>query len=164
MLYPSINELRKKVDSRYTLVILASKRARDLIDGYPPLVDIGIEKPVSIATEEIYEDKITYSRKFHSEEEAEELAEEENEREYEAYEALHAEASIENGTADNPENTDESNAAADAAGGADHGAADDDRAAIGHIQRHRIVGFPQVKRDIEADAIADGIAFERPPG
>ncbi|MDD6254734.1 MAG: DNA-directed RNA polymerase subunit omega [Eubacteriales bacterium] len=114
MLYPSINELRKKVDSRYTLVILASKRARDLIDGYPPLVDIGIEKPVSIATEEIYEDKITYSRKFHSEEEAEELAEEENEREYEAYEALHAEASIENGTADNPENTDESNAAADA--------------------------------------------------
>ncbi|MGI6206010.1 MAG: DNA-directed RNA polymerase subunit omega [Anaerovoracaceae bacterium] len=86
MLYPSINELRKKVDSRYTLVILASKRARDLIDGYPPLVDIGIDKPVSIATEEIAEDKITYSRKFHSEEEAEQMAEEEIEREYEAQE------------------------------------------------------------------------------
>ena len=96
MLYPSIDELRKKVDSRYTLVILASKRARDLIDGYPPLADIGIEKPVSIATQEIADDKITYSRKFHSEEEAEELAEEENEREYEAQEeARQAEAAAE---------------------------------------------------------------------
>ena len=27
MLYPSINEIRKKADSRYTLVILAAKRA-----------------------------------------------------------------------------------------------------------------------------------------
>lgn len=79
-------------------MILASKRARDLIDGYPPLADIGIEKPVSIATQEIADDKITYSRKFHSEEEAEELAEEENEREYEAQEeALQAAAETEAG-------------------------------------------------------------------
>lgn len=28
MLYPSINLLKTKVDSRYTLVVLASKRAR----------------------------------------------------------------------------------------------------------------------------------------
>ena len=28
MLYPSINEIRKKADSRYTIVILAAKRAR----------------------------------------------------------------------------------------------------------------------------------------
>ena len=46
MLYPSINELRKKVDSKYTLVSLAAKRARDLIDGKPPLVSIDIDKPV----------------------------------------------------------------------------------------------------------------------
>lgn len=76
MLYPSIDELKKRVDSRYTLVMLASKRSRDLIDGYPELVDIGISKPVSIATEEIAEDLITYSRRFTTEEEAEELAEE----------------------------------------------------------------------------------------
>lgn len=63
MLYPSIDELKKRVDSRYTLVMLASKRARDLIDHYPALVDIGIDKPVSIATEEIAEDMITYSRR-----------------------------------------------------------------------------------------------------
>ena len=62
MLYPSINELRKKVDSNYRLVTLAAKRARDLIDGKPALVSIGIDKPVSVATEEIAEGLITYHR------------------------------------------------------------------------------------------------------
>ena len=62
MLYPSINDLRTKADSKYTLVSLAAKRARDLIEGMPALTDIEIDKPVSIATAEIAEDKITYSR------------------------------------------------------------------------------------------------------
>ncbi len=62
MLYPSINEIRKKADSRYTLVILAAKRARDIIDGKPCLVDIGIDRPVSIAAHEIAGDYITYKR------------------------------------------------------------------------------------------------------
>ena len=60
MLYPSINELRKKADSRYTLVILAAKRARDIIDGKPVLIeDSNAEKPVSVASNEIAEDYIT---------------------------------------------------------------------------------------------------------
>ena len=50
MLYPSINEIRKKADSRYTLVILAAKRARDIIDGKPILTDVDIDRPVSIST------------------------------------------------------------------------------------------------------------------
>jgi DNA-directed RNA polymerase subunit omega len=62
MLYPSINEIRKKADSRYTLVILAAKRARDIIEGKPQLTEVEIEKPVSIAANEIAEDLITYSR------------------------------------------------------------------------------------------------------
>ena len=62
MLYPSINDLRTKADSKYTLVSLAAKRARDLIEGMPALTDIEIDKPVSIATAEIAEDTITYSR------------------------------------------------------------------------------------------------------
>ena len=62
MLYPSINDLRKKVDNRYTLVILAAKRARDIIDGKPKLTEVDIERPVSIATHEIAEDLITYKR------------------------------------------------------------------------------------------------------
>ena len=60
MLYPSINEIRKKVDSRYTLVILAAKRSRDIIDGMPKLTEADVEKPVSIAANEIAEDLITY--------------------------------------------------------------------------------------------------------
>lgn len=70
MLYPSINLLRNKVDSKYTLVSMASKRARDIIDGKPLLVDPTINKPVSIATEEIAEDMISYSRSFSTELEA----------------------------------------------------------------------------------------------
>ena len=55
MLYPSINLIRQKADSRYTLVILAAKRARDIIDGKPKLTEADIEKPVSIAANEIAE-------------------------------------------------------------------------------------------------------------
>ena len=62
MLYPSINEIRKKADSRYTIVIMAAKRARDIIDGKPILTDCEINKPVSIAAHEIAEDLITYKR------------------------------------------------------------------------------------------------------
>lgn len=64
MLYPSINLIRQKADSRYTLVILAAKRARDIIDGKPKLTEADIEKPVSIAANEIAEDLITYRREL----------------------------------------------------------------------------------------------------
>lgn len=62
MLYPSINEIRKKADSRYTLVVLAAKRARDIIEGKPTLIDEDSERPVSIAALEIADDLITYRR------------------------------------------------------------------------------------------------------
>lgn len=63
MIYPSIDDLRRKVDSKYTLCILAAKRARDLIDGAPELLEPGkatSERKVSIASEEIEENLITY--------------------------------------------------------------------------------------------------------
>ena len=63
MLYPSINEIRQKTDSRYTLVVLAAKRARDIVDGKPMLIDEGNkEKPVTVAAEEIARDFLTYKR------------------------------------------------------------------------------------------------------
>ena len=64
MLYPSINEIRQKVDSRYTLVIMAAKRARDIVSGQPILTYEcdETEKPVSVAAHEINEDLITYKR------------------------------------------------------------------------------------------------------
>lgn len=45
MLYPSIDEIRTKVDSKYTLVVLAAKRARDIIEGMPKLTEADVEKP-----------------------------------------------------------------------------------------------------------------------
>lgn len=62
MLYPSINDLLKNVDSRYTLVLLVSKRARQIVDGSEPLVDPRSSKPVSVAVQEVSEGKVTYTR------------------------------------------------------------------------------------------------------
>lgn len=62
MLKPPINELLKKVDSRYTLVIATAKRARQIIDGNEKLIDIDSNKPVTIATNELFQDKIGYEK------------------------------------------------------------------------------------------------------
>lgn len=62
MIYPSINELMKKVDSRYTLVVETAKRARQLVDGANKLTKVNSDKEVTIAIHEIAEDKITYVR------------------------------------------------------------------------------------------------------
>ncbi len=46
--------------SRYTIVIAAAKRARQLVDHAEPLVyDTKVDKPVSIAVNELYQGKIT---------------------------------------------------------------------------------------------------------
>lgn len=62
LLYPAIDVLKTKVDSKYTLAILAAKRARDLIDGKPQLTIAENTKPISVATAEIADDLISYSR------------------------------------------------------------------------------------------------------
>lgn len=62
LLYPSINDLEEKADSKYTLAMLTAKRARDIIDGKPILTEEESERPVSQAAKEINEDLLTYSR------------------------------------------------------------------------------------------------------
>lgn len=75
MIEPSIDDLLEKVDSKYTLVILAAKRAREINSYYsqlgegrgefvPPLVETGglRTKPLSIALEEISEEKVNAER------------------------------------------------------------------------------------------------------
>lgn len=62
LLYPAIDVLKTKVDSKYTLAIMAAKRARDLIDGKPQLTIAENTKPISIATAEIADDLISYER------------------------------------------------------------------------------------------------------
>lgn len=60
MLEPSTNQLVNKVGSKYTLVVLVAKRAREIEANSEPLVDTDSIKPVSIAIKEVFEDKITY--------------------------------------------------------------------------------------------------------
>lgn len=62
MIEPSINDLMKKADSRYTLVVETAKRARQLVDGSPKLSKVSSDKEVTIAINEIAEGKITYVR------------------------------------------------------------------------------------------------------
>ncbi|MBR6526281.1 MAG: DNA-directed RNA polymerase subunit omega [Clostridia bacterium] len=69
MNHPPINELVKKSDCRYTLVVESSKRARELVAGAQPLIDPKDRKPVSIAVEEINRGLLSYHRSLEDEEE-----------------------------------------------------------------------------------------------
>ncbi|EFD94075.1 DNA-directed RNA polymerase subunit omega [Megasphaera lornae] len=60
LIKPSLESLMEKVDSKYTLVTLAAKRARELTDGDQPTVCADTNKVVSIAMEEIDAGKIRY--------------------------------------------------------------------------------------------------------
>jgi DNA-directed RNA polymerase subunit omega len=75
MIEPKIDDLLSAVDSKYSLVILAAKRAREINSYYsqlgegrgeyvPPLVESGglRNKPLSIALQEVSEGKITFER------------------------------------------------------------------------------------------------------
>ncbi len=59
---PSMDILMQKVDSKYTLVVLAAKRAREILSGAELEIKCVSIKNVSNALEEIAEDKITYER------------------------------------------------------------------------------------------------------
>ena len=58
MIYPPIADLVEKTGSRYTLVIEAARRARQLSSGTQPLCEFDSNKEVSIATNEIYQGKL----------------------------------------------------------------------------------------------------------
>lgn len=74
LIQPKIDDLLEQVDSKYTLVVMAAKRARQINSYYtqlgegigefvPPLVpsEPG-RKPLSIALEEIGQSKVAYER------------------------------------------------------------------------------------------------------
>jgi DNA-directed RNA polymerase subunit omega len=62
LIKPNIDELLKKADDRYTLVVISAKRARQLCDGEIPLTSFKSDKAVILAIHEINEGKITYVR------------------------------------------------------------------------------------------------------
>lgn len=60
---PDIGQLLGKVDSRYTLVVMAAKRAREIGEGKKCLAeDCTSNKPVGMAVSEINEGFISYNR------------------------------------------------------------------------------------------------------
>ncbi|MDR3565959.1 MAG: DNA-directed RNA polymerase subunit omega [Negativicutes bacterium] len=62
MINPPLDVLMEKVDCKYTLVVFAAKRAREILSGDGPLVECKSNKPVTVALEEIAQGKIVYQR------------------------------------------------------------------------------------------------------
>ncbi|MFW6305919.1 MAG: DNA-directed RNA polymerase subunit omega, partial [Bacillota bacterium] len=62
--YPSYDELMKKVDSPYTLIIMAARRARQINIGGNKLLgeDYKSNKSVSKSLEKVVSGKITYRK------------------------------------------------------------------------------------------------------
>jgi DNA-directed RNA polymerase subunit omega len=62
MLYPSIDNLMEKIDSKYTLVTVSSRRARDIQEKSKVKVDNPKSfKYVGMALEEINEKKLDFT-------------------------------------------------------------------------------------------------------
>ncbi len=61
MLYPPIDSLLEKIDSKYSLVSVAAKRARNLQKtGAAPTIEPRSFKNVGIALEEIHANTLTF--------------------------------------------------------------------------------------------------------
>ena len=69
MVKPTVNELLEKVDDRYRLVVVTSKRARQLAEGAEPLTDKKEESFVTLAAQEIAEGKVNVAEEDNSTEE-----------------------------------------------------------------------------------------------
>ncbi len=62
MKQPSLDLLLKRVDSKYTLVVAAAKRAREITEAGTKAAEGDSNKPVTIALEEIAGDRVTFER------------------------------------------------------------------------------------------------------
>ena len=71
MIHPRVDELLDKVDSRYALVIVSAKRARQInnyhhqlgegtFEEFPPLVESRSKNYLTMSLEEISEGKLRY--------------------------------------------------------------------------------------------------------
>lgn len=59
---PSLDQLMSKVDSRYTLVVVAAKRARHLTEDEIKTNQPMRVKPVTLALEEVSDGYVSYRR------------------------------------------------------------------------------------------------------
>lgn len=87
MIHPSYTELIQAVNSeaqnddtpvcnsRYSIVLATSKRARQIIEGSEPMVSYPLNKPLSIAVKEVYQGKVKIIPEVNSEDTPEEVEE-----------------------------------------------------------------------------------------
>jgi len=59
LIYPSADTIEDRVKSRYSLVILAAKRAKQIKEGAPVLIDTESTNPLTVALEEIAAGMVT---------------------------------------------------------------------------------------------------------
>ena len=77
MLYPSMSDLLKKIPNRYALVNVAAKRARDIAARAEEDPELHLEeKPVSMALDDIMNDRIVHAEPKEEAETVTEQAEE----------------------------------------------------------------------------------------
>ena len=59
MIYPSADTIEDRVKSRYSLVVLSAKRAKQIKEGAPVLIETDSTNPLTIAMEEIAAGMVT---------------------------------------------------------------------------------------------------------
>lgn len=69
MVKPTVNELLEKIDDRFQLVVVTSKRARQLAEGAEPLTNKREPSVVTLAAQEISEGKVQIVEEENNEEE-----------------------------------------------------------------------------------------------
>jgi DNA-directed RNA polymerase subunit omega len=62
LIYPSADIIEERVGSRYSLVVLAAKRAKQIKEGAPVLIETLSTNPLTVAMEEIAAGKVTVSQ------------------------------------------------------------------------------------------------------
>ena len=78
---PTVTELLERAQNRYELVIMTSRRARQIANGATPLTDVDEERNVTLAANEIAEGKVRIVRDDEEENQTKVTLEEENEEE-----------------------------------------------------------------------------------
>ena len=73
---PTVIELLEKAENRYSLVIATAKRARQIASGSIPMTSSDDVSPVTLAADEIEEDKVKIYNKNQWDEELEKRKEE----------------------------------------------------------------------------------------
>jgi len=61
LLYPSVDQLLEKMDSKYSLVVVVARRARQLKSD-PEIVKFSAKKPIVLAMEEVINGTVRYKR------------------------------------------------------------------------------------------------------